>query len=130
MLDITSLRRLGTHRDEKMAMRTWQSKRSVMPPWPGMVSPKSLSSNALLKPLAKNPPARDVNSPDKCLTDVQRTSLVLYFNHIRLQMMKGNGKQGPDSPNGDIRDAKQAMEIACSCTGMAVTDHVEIVSHR
>ena len=36
---------------------TWQSNRSVMPPCPGMVSPKSLSSNALFKPLAKKPPA-------------------------------------------------------------------------
>ncbi len=35
---------------------TWQSMRSVMPPWPGMLSPKSLILNPRLKPLAKNPP--------------------------------------------------------------------------
>mmetsp|Transcript_6268 Transcript_6268/g.13756 ORF Transcript_6268/g.13756 Transcript_6268/m.13756 type:complete len:219 (+) Transcript_6268:827-1483(+) len=39
-----------------MAISTWQSKRSVMPPWPGMVSPKSFILKARLKPLAKKPP--------------------------------------------------------------------------
>ena len=37
-------------------MRNWQSKRSMMPPWPGMMSPKSLILNARLKPEAKKPP--------------------------------------------------------------------------
>ena len=35
---------------------TWQSMRSVMPPWPGMLSPKSLILKPRLKPLAKKPP--------------------------------------------------------------------------
>lgn len=39
-----------------MAMIIWQSKRSVTPPWPGMVSPKSFILKARLKPLAKKPP--------------------------------------------------------------------------
>ena len=34
----------------------WQSMRSVMPPWPGMLWPKSLISKARLKPEAKKPP--------------------------------------------------------------------------
>lgn len=32
------------------------------------------------------------------------------------------------SPNGDINDAKQDMDMACSCTGMAVMVHVCIMS--
>lgn len=40
-----------------MAMIIWQSKRSVTPPCPGMVSPKSFILNARLKPLPKKPPA-------------------------------------------------------------------------
>jgi hypothetical protein len=39
-----------------MAMIIWQSKRSVTPPWPGIVSPKSFILKARLKPLAKKPP--------------------------------------------------------------------------
>jgi hypothetical protein len=35
---------------------TWQSNRSVTPPWPGMESPKSLILKPRLKPLAKKPP--------------------------------------------------------------------------
>lgn len=34
----------------------WQSIRSVIPPCPGILSPKSLMLKALLKPEAKNPP--------------------------------------------------------------------------
>ena len=34
----------------------WQSIRSVIPPWPGMLSPKSLILKARLKPEAKKPP--------------------------------------------------------------------------
>ena len=34
----------------------WQSIRSVMPPCPGMLSPKSLILKARLKPEAKKPP--------------------------------------------------------------------------
>lgn len=34
----------------------WQSMRSVMPPWPGMESPKSLILKPRLKPEAKKPP--------------------------------------------------------------------------
>lgn len=34
----------------------WQSIRSVMPPCPGIESPKSFTLNARLKPDAKNPP--------------------------------------------------------------------------
>ncbi|EAX10427.1 hCG2020212 [Homo sapiens] len=40
----------------KVAIRYWQSKRSMMPPWPGMVLAKSLILKARLNPLAKNPP--------------------------------------------------------------------------
>eukprot|EP00345_Euplotes_harpa_P001511 CAMPEP_0168321102 /NCGR_PEP_ID=MMETSP0213-20121227/2065_1 /TAXON_ID=151035 /ORGANISM="Euplotes harpa, Strain FSP1.4" /LENGTH=87 /DNA_ID=CAMNT_0008322677 /DNA_START=1 /DNA_END=264 /DNA_ORIENTATION=+ len=39
-----------------MHISIWQSNLSVMPPCPGMESPKSLILNALLKPDAKNPP--------------------------------------------------------------------------
>ena len=38
------------------AARAWQSMRSVMPPCPGMESPKSLILSPRLKPLAKKPP--------------------------------------------------------------------------
>lgn len=34
----------------------WQSIRSVMPPWPGMLSPKSLILKVRFKPEAKKPP--------------------------------------------------------------------------
>ena len=34
----------------------WQSMRSVMPPWPGMDSPKSLTLKVRLRPEAKKPP--------------------------------------------------------------------------
>ena len=34
----------------------WQSMRSVMPPWPGMESPKSFILKPRLKPDAKKPP--------------------------------------------------------------------------
>ncbi len=34
----------------------WQSIRSVIPPWPGMDSPKSLTLNVRFRPEAKNPP--------------------------------------------------------------------------
>ena len=34
----------------------WQSIRSVIPPWPGMDSPKSLTLKVRLRPEAKNPP--------------------------------------------------------------------------
>lgn len=37
-------------------MSIWQSIRSVIPPCPGMLSPKSFIFKALLNPLAKKPP--------------------------------------------------------------------------
>src|SRR5271154_1881154 len=37
-------------------MMNWQSIRSVIPPWPGMLLPKSLTLNVLFNPDAKNPP--------------------------------------------------------------------------
>uniref|UniRef100_A0A2M4ANW0 Uncharacterized protein n=1 Tax=Anopheles triannulatus TaxID=58253 RepID=A0A2M4ANW0_9DIPT len=40
----------------KVAIKNWQSKRSIIPPCPGIISPKSLILNARLKPDAKNPP--------------------------------------------------------------------------
>lgn len=40
----------------KNPMMNWQSMRSVMPPWPGMESPKSLILNVRLRPEAKKPP--------------------------------------------------------------------------
>mmetsp|Transcript_565 Transcript_565/g.1372 ORF Transcript_565/g.1372 Transcript_565/m.1372 type:complete len:223 (-) Transcript_565:3-671(-) len=39
-----------------IAITTWQSKRSVKPPCPGILAPKSLMRNARFKPLAKKPP--------------------------------------------------------------------------
>ena len=42
-----------------------QSNRSVKPPWPGILSAKSLTLKALLKPLAIKPPKgaiKEVNS--------------------------------------------------------------------
>ena len=39
----------------------WQSMRSVMPPCPGILCPKSLMSNARLNPEAKNPPKGATN---------------------------------------------------------------------
>ena len=98
---------------------TWQSKRSVMPPWPGMVSPKSLSSNALLKPLAKKPPSGDVTTEDVT---------VGYEWPMRFEGLTHSLMSKELSPNGDINEAKHAMEMACSCTGIAVTDHVRICS--
>ena len=38
------------------SVSTWQSILSVMPPWPGMESPKSLILKPRLKPDAKKPP--------------------------------------------------------------------------
>ena len=40
----------------KMPMRPWQSKRSVIPPCPGIVSPKSFMRKARFTPEAKKPP--------------------------------------------------------------------------
>jgi len=40
----------------KTDMMIWQSIRSVIPPWPGIRSPKSLILKARLKPEAKKPP--------------------------------------------------------------------------
>ena len=46
-------------------LRTWQSMRSVMPPCPGMLSPKSLILNPRLKPLAKNPPKGAISDANR-----------------------------------------------------------------
>lgn len=56
----------NTHKESVKSMRSglsssmsttyWQSMRSVMPPCPGMLWPKSLMLNARLKPEAKKPP--------------------------------------------------------------------------
>src|SRR6266702_1324955 len=46
--------RSSTHEDLRSTY--WQSIRSVMPPCPGMLSPKSLMLKARLKPEAKKPP--------------------------------------------------------------------------
>ena len=40
----------------KNPMMNWQSMRSVIPPWPGMDSPKSLTLKVRLRPEAKKPP--------------------------------------------------------------------------
>lgn len=37
-------------------MMNWQSIRSVIPPWPGIDSPKSLTLNVRFRPEAKKPP--------------------------------------------------------------------------
>lgn len=37
-------------------MRNWQSMRSMIPPWPGIVLPKSLTWKVRFKPDAKKPP--------------------------------------------------------------------------
>lgn len=37
-------------------MMNWQSMRSVMPPWPGILSPKSLILKVRFRPEAKKPP--------------------------------------------------------------------------
>ncbi len=40
----------------KKPMMNWQSMRSVIPPWPGIESPKSLILKLRLSPEAKKPP--------------------------------------------------------------------------
>jgi len=54
--------------DEKTPMRNWQSIRSVIPPCPGIESPKSLILNALLTPLAKKPPKGAIKEAKHAIT--------------------------------------------------------------
>lgn len=51
-------------------MMNWQSMRSVMPPCPGMESPKSLSLKLRLSPEAKNPPKGAINEANEARTKV------------------------------------------------------------
>jgi len=51
---------------EKTAMTTWQSMRSVRPPWPGIESPKSFTRSARLKPEAKKPPKGAMMAANNC----------------------------------------------------------------
>ena len=51
---------------EKTAMTTWQSMRSVKPPWPGIESPKSFTRSARLKPEAKKPPKGAMTAANNC----------------------------------------------------------------
>lgn len=45
-----------THTHVNIPIKIWQSMRSVIPPCPGIESPKSLILNALFTPEAKKPP--------------------------------------------------------------------------
>jgi hypothetical protein len=63
------LQRLSIRSVTHEAKLTWQSMRSVMPPWPGMLLPKSLILKPRLKPLAKKPPKGAItlaNSDSTC----------------------------------------------------------------
>lgn len=49
-------------------MSPWQSNRSVMPPCPGIVSPKSLMRKARLTPDAKKPPKGAIREAKLAIT--------------------------------------------------------------
>ena len=49
-------------------MSPWQSNRSVIPPCPGIVSPKSLMRKALLTPDAKKPPKGAIREAKLAIT--------------------------------------------------------------
>lgn len=53
---------------EKNPMMNWQSMRSVIPPCPGIESPKSLMLNVLLSPEAKKPPTGAINEANEAST--------------------------------------------------------------
>ena len=74
-----------------VAIRYWQSNRSTMPPWPGMMSPKSLILKALLNPLAKNPPNGPImelksESDSECNTNGHIVTVVGMLNCPSNQM--------------------------------------------
>lgn len=56
LLGLGPLIKLAMYTLTKVAIRYWQSKRSMIPPCPGIVLAKSLILKALLNPLAKKPP--------------------------------------------------------------------------
>lgn len=60
-----SVQRCECITDSKLDKTYWQSILSVIPPWPGMLSPKSLMSNARLNPDAKKPPNGATNDAKK-----------------------------------------------------------------
>ena len=87
----------------KKPMMNWQSKRSVMPPWPGMESPKSLILKVRLRPEAKNPPVFVV---------------VLGCGEIGGGFLDGERFLGTwDLPKGAIREAKLANTRVWNCMG-------------
>lgn len=51
----------------KKPMMNWQSILSVMPPCPGMESPKSLMLNVRLRPDAKKPPNGAINDAKEAM---------------------------------------------------------------
>mmetsp|Transcript_65346 Transcript_65346/g.160901 ORF Transcript_65346/g.160901 Transcript_65346/m.160901 type:complete len:205 (-) Transcript_65346:953-1567(-) len=85
----------------KTDMMIWQSMRSVMPPCPGMRSPKSLILKARLKPDAKKPP--------KGATSEAKT------DRFRQSHMKGAKNILSPSRSASIPGSADAL---CSHTGM------------
>lgn len=52
----------------KKAITMWQSNRSAKPPWPGMLSAKSLIFRPRLSPDAKNPPNGATTAANSAMT--------------------------------------------------------------
>src|SRR5690348_16000464 len=63
----------------------WQSIRSVMPPCPGIESPKSLILKVLLSPEAKKPPNGAIKE-----AKVANTSMWNCIGDMRTEVAKGN----------------------------------------
>ena len=70
-------------------VETWQSMRSVMPPWPGMESPKSLILKPRLKPDAKKPPKGAMMD-----ANIASTTACSCIQRIFSLISRGQGKAG------------------------------------
>lgn len=57
------------YRYVKKEMMKWQSNLSANPPWPGILSAKSLISKLLLSPLARKPPKGAMMLANNAITE-------------------------------------------------------------
>lgn len=95
-------------------MTTWQSMRSVMPPWPGMLSPKSLILKPRLKPEAKKPPNGAMSEAKVAST----TACSCMGRHVR-EAPRASACHPGSSRSNRVMSASEASAGSSVCGGEA-----------
>ena len=116
-------------------MLTWQSILSVMPPCPGMESPKSLILKPRLKPDAKKPPKGAMMEANIAITTACscRCSTLSEPSSYNCETLRSNeAMQGAEVLSSSPQTSADAVHCWDECTAARVSgpDHSDVVVKR